>query len=422
MTDIKNKNLFSEFMEPLYDLHEKNPHVRECIKLSDLKWLGIGIKRIMGSDKSGRGFLQSLLYKTGELLSVGLFFETLKSKRRLAYLLHTLESLAFLMQRKRKHADIFEEFNELKKFHIFGGDGHYHESASHDKRVDGTKYSTLHFFLINLRVQALSHLTLGMADEGRKKEHDMHALKRMNIDSLRQFAKTGEKVLYVWDRACLDYQQWLEWKRKGIYFLTRSKKSLKFTVIEEIEVDIEDDNNKGVLGDQIVETKGGIQLRRVIYRCPFRNETYSFLTNLSKKVRPGLVAYIYKCRWGIEKTFDEIKNRMEEQKSWGTHQNTKTAQAIFMCISYNLTLLLEDKACEEGVENTKDKARSKKRLENHIRNSKLNENKISSLLKMEHRVTQRPFAFYRWIRSCIFDSIQWQEAIELLRVSYAQLR
>lgn len=422
MIDIKNKELFTKLMEPLQALHSKNPYSRVCRKISDLEWLSIGVMRTFGLDKSGRGFLQNLLFTTKKLLSVGLFFETLKSKRRLAYLEHALESLASFMLIERKHADIFGNFEELNDFHIFGGDGHYHESATHDKRIEGTKYSTLHFFLTNLRIQTMGHLALGKSEEGRKTEHDMHALKRMNIESLRQCAKKGEKVLYIWDRASLDFKQWVEWKRKGIYFLSRSKKNLDFKVVEVLEIKTEDEINNGVLKDEIVETKNGVQLRRVIYRCPFKNKTYSYLTNLSKKIRPGLVAFLFKCRWDIEKIFDEFKNKIEEKKSWGSHENTKTTQAIFMCISYNLSLLLEDKACEEGAVNTKDSARSKNRLEFHILNSKLSEDKISSLLKMKHRVTQRPFAFYRWIRALIFNSILWEEAIELLKVSYDQLR
>ena len=50
----------------------------------------------------------------------------------------------------------------------------------------------------------------------------MHVLKRLNNRTLRQGAAKGRKVLYVWDRAGIDFRQWRRWKQaSGIYFLSR---------------------------------------------------------------------------------------------------------------------------------------------------------------------------------------------------------
>ena len=70
----------------------------------------------------------------------------------------------------------------------------------------GCKDATGHFFSLNLRSHALSHLTAADQVE-RRKEHDMRALKRLSIASLRQGAARGRKVFYVWDRAGVDFQQ-----------------------------------------------------------------------------------------------------------------------------------------------------------------------------------------------------------------------
>ena len=67
-------------------------------------------------------------------------------------------------------------------------------------------------YALNLRTQALSHLVLVLAgvndkepDETRKDEHDMHALKRLDTLAMRQQATVGKKVMYVYDRAAIDF-------------------------------------------------------------------------------------------------------------------------------------------------------------------------------------------------------------------------
>jgi hypothetical protein len=52
----------------------------------------------------------------------------------------------------------------------------------------------------------------------------MKMLKRQDFDTLRGSARKGQKVLYLWDRACIDYQFWNQAKAlKGIYFVTMEK-------------------------------------------------------------------------------------------------------------------------------------------------------------------------------------------------------
>jgi hypothetical protein len=68
---------------------------------------------------------------------------------------------------------------ELSHYDLYAGDGHFHRAAAHDPRdaKSGTKSATGHCFTLNLRTQALSHLTVADQAE-RKQEHDLRALKR----------------------------------------------------------------------------------------------------------------------------------------------------------------------------------------------------------------------------------------------------
>ncbi|MCP4003734.1 MAG: hypothetical protein GY725_06015, partial [bacterium] len=99
-------------------------------------------------------------------------------------------------------------------FDIYAGDGHFHEAACHDphkpKKAKPTgkkgerakvakKTQTGHFFLLGMRDHHLRHYTLAEIRPGGGNEHDMHALKRKGTKALRLGAKTGRKVMVVWD-------------------------------------------------------------------------------------------------------------------------------------------------------------------------------------------------------------------------------
>jgi len=69
---------------------------------------------------------------------------------------------------------------------LYASDGHFQEAAVHDSPDlgKGSKYATGHFFALNIRSHALVHLTV--ADQfTRKKEHEMHALKKLSLSELR---------------------------------------------------------------------------------------------------------------------------------------------------------------------------------------------------------------------------------------------
>jgi len=60
---------------------------------------------------------------------------------------------------------------------------------------------------------------------------------------------------------------------------------------------------------------------------------------------PGVIAHFYRLRWEIEKTFDELKNKLGETKAWASTANAKTMQAHFLCMAHNLMV-----PCEADLE------------------------------------------------------------------------
>ena len=355
------KTVFGKLIQPLMSLVDQCNYKRKCKTLPDLEWIKTGLLRILSQEPSGRAFLQKLSDFGGTDLKRSLFFETLKSKRRLKLCRNVSLSL-YAEMRANNTTDPFAQFPELNGYDIHAGDGHYHGSAVHDVRKDGKKHPTQHFYSVELRSHALRHLTLADTSGTRKREHDTRALKRLDIETLRQLAPKGRKVIYVWDRAGIDFLQWFKWKHLGgIYFISREKKNMEPMVIGELYYDKKDPVNKGVQEFQIIGCAAGVMMHRVVYKCPITGEIYNFVTSL-RNIPPGLIAYLYRTRWDIEKIFDQVKNKLSEKKAWATSDIAKEMQAQFVCMAHNLMLILEGCIKKEGIDNEIENNRRRKRL------------------------------------------------------------
>ena len=89
--------------------------------------------------------------------------------------------------------DQIDALDDLAKIDIYAGDGHYHTTSTHELLIKGKRRAVGHFYTLNLRTHALTHLTSADHQGGRKKaEHSMHALKRMSSGQLRQDATKGK--------------------------------------------------------------------------------------------------------------------------------------------------------------------------------------------------------------------------------------
>lgn len=266
----------------------------------------------------------------------------------------------------------------------------------------------------------MSHLAMARIGGDAIREHDASVLKRKDKEALRQGAPKGRKVLYVWDRACIAFDLWHKLKTSGgIYFITRNKSNIKYQEVEQLDWDREDGVNKGVEYDQFVKTKTEEHtVRRVIYKCPLSGKTFSFITNLPKSVRPGVIAHLYRIRWGIEKSFDEIKNKYGEKKAWSKSDAGKLAQAKLIAMTYNLLTLFDDEIEDEGIVDTEENKRREKRLQDSLKNTKVKVDKVSDMLLKVQRSTQRPLRFIRWFREKLYSDSSWIDAVDSLRYLY----
>ena len=433
-----------EFFKPLFEFFDTAKHRRNCPALDDSLWLEAGVRRCLGIFQSGRDFLQQLADLHGTPVLISTFFESLKSKRRLLLVDEILGQIRSRM--RRELPDPFACHPCLDGFDIHAGDGQFIAAACHDQakpraaksgkdnkpgnldpstttRVATTKYATGHLYTLDLRSHGMNHLTVADQIE-RKKEHEMRALKRQTADTLRQGAAKGRKVLYIWDRAGIDFRQWFQWKNQsGIYFLSRAKDNMKLEVIAKIPFDTTLPINTGILADEMVATSQGVSVRRVIYQDLETQIIYHYLTNLPTTIPPGLIARLYKARWDIEKVFDEFKNKLCETKAWASSATAKTQQARLLCLTHNLMTLMEDqirKRC--GVIN---QAEFKRKAKTRSTNAAVTPNSSTAKpITAQHaveRLTQRTVKFIRWLKNHLDLERDWDRAIARLNEVYSHL-
>ena len=381
----------------------------------------MGIKRSLEDQRSGRGFLQDWAMEQPEDLQVqvGHFFETLKSQRRLQLIEELCTTLARAMPSHPQA--LLHRLEDLNPVDVYAGDGHYHGAGVHDQPIQGKRRAVGHFYTLNLRTHGLTHLTAADLQGGRKKaEHDMHALKRMSAEQLRQGAAKGRQVLYVWDCAGIDIRQWYRWKQSaGVYFLSRSKDLMKITTYGELDFDRNDPLNAGVLTDEHAATQtGGVMIRQIRYCCPHTGKEYTFITN-HMKIRPGVLAWLYLRRWDIEKTYDTFKNKLSEQQAWASSATAKRMQAQFLCLAHNLMVLLESQLSNGlGVDNKKETKRCLKRITESRQRCRNNGQQRSPLYENPAKRSQLTLKFIRWLRHHLRTNSLMIDAIRSLRQVY----
>lgn len=423
MALIKNSKstVYTAFLQPVFSIFSDLAHRRECPAIPDIDWIKCGIFRCLGSATTGRGFLQSLTARDRVIRpKLSSFFEALKSFRRgLLIIEANLALVDHMKQILPSDSDPLSDFPQLDDYDIYAGDGHYHGASVHDQRKGeaNKKYPTGHFYALNLRTRALTHLCVGKSDAQRKIEHDMHALKSLSNEQLRQGARRGQKVIYVWDKAGIDFRQWHRWKQSGgLYFISLEKSNMKLEVLGINFFDSNSAINAGVEKDEIVGSSNGVLLRRITYWTQ-KKKKFVFVTSLTDTaIAPGLIARLYEMRWDVEKAFDEVKNKLHERKAWAKSDASKIAQANFICLTHNLLVCLESQlALEEKIENVAENRRRKKRLKNNPHPM----HKLSPGCFDRAKVIS--VKFIRWLLIHSQQATSWEQACDDLRRRYKHL-
>jgi len=405
-------------MRPALAALENSQYKRDCPNYPDSQHLLVGIERVIQNKRSGRAWLLHCRLTRGIMVRVRTFFKALESKRRTRMVMDVAETVRHEVDGRRCETphDPLAEHPELGGFAVYASDGHSHSAASHEKLIGGKIRAINHIYSLNLRSHSMSHIALTEPALGKKKEHEISTLKRIGGDTLRMGEFPGTKVIHAYDPAVVDYPQWHRWKQgRGIYIITMEKSNCALKKIQNHSFDACDPRNTGVLSDEMVGNAKGVLLRRIRYRDPETGKTYSYLTN-EFTLPPGLLAFIYKLRWDVEKTFDQVKNTFMEKKAWATTVESKIQQAGFITLAHNLTLMLETEIEErEGIRDKKVLERKAQRLEKQARMSGAAGRVFNPLVFGVRRVTKRSVQFIGWLQACLEHKTCWREAMEQLR-------
>jgi len=412
-----NTEFSRHFFSEIVGIYPGSERRYDCTAISDIHYCQLGVLRCLSSSVTGQEFLQYHADQNVADIEPSHFFKALKSARRLGNITSLNDLLATSMT--RHVADPYAQCSELDGWDIYAVDGHYHKAACFDPKreaSDGTVRATAtgHFFRMNMRTHHLGCLAMAEPRDGKKKEHDMAAIKRSTAGALRNGARAGRKVMLVWDKACIDYRHWFKLKHTcGVYFITCEKSNSTAEICSENLLDRSDPRNAGVVSDHMVGTSSGVQLRRIVYINPEDGTTYSYLTN-DFTLPACLIVLLYKHRWDIEKIFHQLKSKMKERKSWASSTEAKKSHAIFECITHNLLLLIEKHI--EKTEGFRDEAEAKKQA-GRIKAApgtivRAVGNFINSALA---RATQRTQRFIRWVRVRLYLDVPWSESVARLR-------
>ena len=406
-----------EFFAPLYQALDFSLSTRNCPEYSDASHVISSVSRVIENVESGREWTQQAVTQLGRDAGVGEFFDALKSSRRTEMVASIAADVAAQAKAGTQNThDPLSAHEELNGFEVFASDGHTLAASAHEEMIEGKIRPHTHIFSLSLRGHYMMHLELCTPELGKKKEHEIKTLQRIKGSALRMGAPKGMKVIHCYDPAVIGYQYWKNWKQgNGVYIITIEKSNSVLERIKNIDFEVSDPRNNGVLSDESIISSEGIVLRRVTYVDPVTNKKYRFLTN-EMTLPPGIIAFLYKLRWDIEKSFDQSKNKFHEKKAWAKSNNSKKQQANFITIAHNLCILLERKLqAEEGIVDQKSINKRLTRKKQEMAQAKENGNQFNALVQSCERITQRSLQFIRWLRGALRIKTAWSDAIDQLR-------
>lgn len=404
------------FFQPLLAALARATHTRPCPELPDADWLRLGVQRVLEGSVSGRAFLQEHGPRFARTPTPENYFVALKSERRGE--LAQEVSLAVLAAARTRLPDRLADIPELARYECFAADGHWHKAAAHDPRHEERKVAVGHFYSLCLRTHLLRHLAAG---EGLH-EHDLSALKRVKPKGLRQEVPQGRRVLLVYDKGGVDLGFWKRCRQEcAVYFLSRTKEGMIFSWEADASWDAADPRNRGVVSDWWVVSREGHRLRLIRYQDPQTGAVYDFLTN-EPDLAPGILAELYHRRWEVEKVFDELKNKLGQQKAWASSLRAKATQAQLIALTHNLLVCYEQELeGRHGVTNAAEDRRRVGRIERAGKECARKGTPLSQLVLLPRRATQRSVKFIRWLRQAIREKLAEAAAVLHLQQLYAKL-
>jgi Transposase DDE domain/Domain of unknown function (DUF4372) len=168
------------------------------------------------------------------------------------------------------------------------------------------------------------------------KVHDVKAAPLIQIEA---------EGIYLVDRGYIDFDWLWSINQSNAYFVTRLKRSIKWTRVISHPVD----KSVGLRSDQEIlllskDTKAKYpqRLRRVSFRDDVQDRTLIFLTN-NFQLSADKIAALYKARWEIELFFKWIKQNLKVKSFLGTSPNAVKTQLWIAMIVYLILAIIKER-------------------------------------------------------------------------------
>ncbi len=149
--------------------------------------------------------------------------------------------------------------------------------------------------------------------------------------------KSGE--IAVFDKAYVDFKHLYKLDQRGVFWVTRSKDNMRYDVVKEFSPP-----KANILGDNLIELT--LSKTREVYPQELRMvranveingkmKTMTFITN-NMKWAPSSICDLYRCRWGVEVFFKQIKQTLQISDFLGHSRNAILWQVWTALLAYVL--------------------------------------------------------------------------------------
>lgn len=393
-------------------------NTRQCEVVDDLNFVYTGVARVIGLHESGRGFLQSISDSDPQnTIARATYFGNLQSFRRREMTseceTHLRRDLAARMQ--ERDIDHLRKFCELNGYDIFAYDGHFHKHACHAEKDSKGRYRPVGgIYAMDLRTGLIQRVVT--TDFDVSKTNELRAFR--DVFSPKDLKGRRRKTIAVVDKAFFDGKYWelcSKMRNNGMYFISQLKEGLIVVDEKELDVDMANPYNCGIISDSMVNLKCGGPFRKIVYVDPETTKQRVFLTSVID-VPPGLIAHLYLWRWKIEKVFHTFKSKLKETKAWANGKIAVDIQASLTAMAYNILLATQDISLgDEGIEEEKLQKKWRDSIERRRKNAKKLGRFLNPLVEIPHKLHQLTFQFIRCFQKNFDREAPWADCLPKFR-------
>jgi len=117
-------------------------------------------------------------------------------------------------------------------------------------------------------------------------------------------------AIYIFDKGYTHYQIWKQWTDQGVFYVTRLNENVSYQVLVGQPNHITEYADGGIVSDQRIRLKEGLEARLVVFKDCASGKTLQFISNMFDYAVMTIVQ-LYKYRWNIEVLFKQLKQNFE---------------------------------------------------------------------------------------------------------------